>query len=74
MSNRRRPQLTRDDRIARLAACPDCDSTVTVGSRWSEGDVWTPVVRHDQTCPWLAANLGVTTVIRVPDAELEDDA
>lgn len=73
MSNRRRPRLTRDQRIAALASCPDCNSTVRVGPRWSEGNVWTPVVKHDETCPWLAANRDELPVIRVPMHLLDED-
>lgn len=75
MSNRQRPKLSRDERIAKLAACPDCNSTVRVGDQDPESNLWFPVVRHDDTCPWLARfrETGVIPVIRVPMSELQDD-
>lgn len=36
-------------RLLKLAACPDCDSDVAVS------DCGHIEVRHDDTCPWLAA-------------------
>lgn len=73
MSKRRTPKVTLEQRLTAAAACPDCNSSVELGPRWSEGNVWVPRVRHDPTCLRLAQlrRDGLTPIIRIPDKELE---
>jgi DNA-directed RNA polymerase subunit RPC12/RpoP len=59
MSNRRRVS---DDHIAKLAACPDCASRVTIVGR--VGRLREIVVTHDDTCLWLPV-LDGRTVLRI---------
>ncbi len=75
MSNRRKTEGNRDERIANLAACADCTSSVTVGEQDPTWHLWFPRVSHDDSCPWLARfrETGVIPVIRVPMSELQDD-
>ncbi|MCV7150527.1 hypothetical protein [Mycolicibacterium pyrenivorans] len=47
-----RPSLTPAE-IQRVAACPDCGSEVE--SIQVEPGVYEVLVRHDDSCPWLAA-------------------
>jgi hypothetical protein len=57
MSNRRKPQATPSPDLAeaaeRLARCPDCMADVHIRSQ--RGGVLEVDVRHDPTCPRLAA-------------------
>ena len=39
--------------LAPLAICGDCDADVTIDE--AEPDVFTVVVRHDDSCPWYRA-------------------
>ena len=39
--------------LAPLAVCPDCDADVTIDE--VEPDLFTAVVRHDDSCPWYRA-------------------
>jgi len=53
VNRRQRRAGSRAQQLARTVRCPDCDSDVVVvkvGARHYEGEV-----RHDDTCPWLAA-------------------
>lgn len=54
MTNRRQRRAgSRAQRLARTIRCPDCNSETTVvkvAPRHFQG-----VIRHDDSCPWLAA-------------------
>jgi hypothetical protein len=50
--NRRARRAAGLHRATSMARCPDCDSTVEVEQLSQR--VYNAVVRHDDTCPWLA--------------------
>jgi hypothetical protein len=57
------------DRLATLARCPDCDSTVEI-ERLTDR-ISNATVRHDDSCPWFRAfqangGLGVRFVREEP--------
>lgn len=51
MTTTRRPWITAE--LAALAVCSDCDADVTIDE--AEPDLFTAVVRHDESCPWYRA-------------------
>ena len=48
MTDDRRPWTAPE--LAPLAVCGDCDADVTIDE--AEPDLFTVVVRHDDSCPW----------------------